>query len=436
MPKAKGKHQEKRLTPAEVRSFSHPGRYLDGGGLFLKVEANGAKRWGQRLMIRGKRCDLGLGGFPDVSLAEARKLAEANRKLAHDGGDPLAAKLAAARVPTFREAMEAYLSKKSAEFSSEKHQKQWRATLDAYALPKIGALRVSEITMSDVLRVLEPIWTSKTETASRLRGRIEGILSWATVAGHRSGDNPARWRGNLEEMLSKPSKITIKENHPALALADVPRWWCDLGRREGMSARALAFLTLTGARSGEVRGATWGEIVLEAQMWTVPAARMKAGREHRVPLTDEAVALLKNLPRMGGTDLVFPAPRGGMLSDMSISAVMRRMQESELERLEAQDKAEGQEPGTGPHGYIDPRNKRPAVPHGMRSVFRQWAAEKGFDRDMAELALAHQVGSEVERAYQRSDMVERRRAMMVAWGRFVLGKEVGNVVDLSDRLAG
>jgi integrase len=215
---------------------------------------------------------------------------------------------------------------------------------------------------------------------------------------YRSGDNPARWKGNLSEMLAKPGKVAAAGNWPALSLDDAPRWWRDLSKREGMAAAALRFATMTAARSGEVRGATWGEIDLDKALWTIPAARMKARREHRVPLTVEAVLLLRSLPRMEGSEFVFFAPRGGALSDMSISAVMRRMQEAE-------EKA-------GRPGYVDPRSRRPAVPHGLRSTFRDWAAEHGFDRDLAEIALAHSVGSEVERAYRRTDMLERRRAML------------------------
>ncbi|MGX1002005.1 integrase [Roseovarius sp. MBR-38] len=361
------------------------------------------------------------------------------------GRDPLAERREARGGLSFADAMDKYLAAKLHEFRNEKHKKQWRSTLDTYALPELGPKLVAEIDTRDVLKVLQPIWQSKTETAKRLRGRIEAVLSWTTVAGHRKGDNPARWKGNLSEILPKPSKVAKTGNQPALALADVPRWWAELAGREGMAARALQFLTLTAARSGEVRGMTWAELDFEpggaatpattatreteiqgkgaatpatTATWTIPASRMKAGRPHRVALTPEAVAILESLPRMDGTPYVFFAPRGGMLSDMSISAVMRRMQEAE-------EKA-------GRAGYLDPQNKRPAVPHGLRSTFRQWAAEQGFPRDMAEIALAHFIGSDVERAYQRSDMLERRRAMMAAWASFLRGETVqgGNVVAL------
>lgn len=409
---------EKVLTAAFLATDLAPGKYHDGGniGLFLRVEPNGKRFWVQRLTVKGKRTEIGLGSFPLVKLADARAKATENKRLTVLGGDPLEAKRKAKDALTFSKAMDLYLAKKEAEFRNEKHKKQWRSTLEAYAVPTLGNLSVASIETRHILKVLEPIWTDKTETATRLRQRIEAVLGWATVAGHRTGDNPARWGGNLEELLPKPSKVADKGNHAALSLGDVARWWQELAQREGMAAKALQFLTLAASRSGEVRGMTWGEVDLDAALWVIPAERMKAEREHRVPLTDEAVALLKALPRMDGSPYVFFAPRGGQLSDMSISAVMRRMQEAE-------EKA-------GRAGFLDARSKRPAVPHGLRSSFRDWAAEQGYERDMAEMQLAHNVGSEVERAYRRSDMLQRRRAMMDAWGRFVMGKAAENVISI------
>ena len=414
---------QKALSPRFVETATEPGKYFDGQGLFLRVAKNGAKQWVQRITIRGKRTELGLGSPPAVSLAMARGAALENRGKAMLGGDPLADKRNDREGLTFSGAVDKYLAVKLSEFRNEKHRKQWRSTLDTYAKPSLGSKLVSEITVQDVLRVLEPIWKDKTETASRLRGRIENVLSWATVAGHRMGDNPARWKGNLSEMLPKASKVAKGGNQPALAVGDVSRWWDELSRREGMAARALQFLTLTAARSGEVRGLTWDELELDEAatsatsatraVWTVPASRMKNGRPHRVPLTTEAAALLQALPRLENSPFVFFAARGGMLSDMSISAVMRRMQESEVK--------------AGRTGFLDPDSKRPAVPHGLRSTFRQWAAERGYPRDMAEIALAHFIGSEVERAYQRSDMLDRRRDMMAAWASFLVGVEVKGV---------
>ncbi|MEH6646346.1 tyrosine-type recombinase/integrase [Sulfitobacter sp.] len=414
---------ERALSARFVETVTEPGKHFDGQGLFLRVAKNGAKQWVQRITIRGKRRELGLGSPPAVPLAAARKVALESRGMAMQGGDPLAEKRAARASLTFAQAVDAYAAVKLKEFESEKHRKQWVSSIERLALPVLGDTSVRNIEVADVLRMLEPHWRERTVTAKKLRGRVEAILNWATVAGHRKGDNPARWAGNLKELLPAPSKVTQVQNQPALALGDLPEWWRSLALRDGMAAQALQFLTLTASRSGEVRGITWDELDLgpddgisahplatpaTTATWTIPAARMKAEREHRVPLTPQAVAILRALPRMKDSPYVFFAQRGGMLSDMSISAVMRRMQESEVK--------------AGRNGFVDPRSKRPAVPHGLRSTFRQWAAEQGYPRDMAEIALAHFIGSDVERAYQRSDMLERRRAMMVAWGRFLTGE--------------
>ena len=423
---------QKALTARFVETVTAPGKYHDGQGLILRVQPNGAKQWVQRITIRGTRSEMGLGSPPAIPLATARKLALEYRGAALMGRDPAQERRDARAGLTFDAAVERYLAAKLEEFSNDKHKAQWRSTLDTYAIPVLGPKLVKDIGLQDVLRVLEPIWQGKTETASRLRGRIEAVLSWATVAGHRTGDNPARWKGNLSEILPKPGKVAKGDNQPALALGDVPRWWAELAQRDGMAARAVEFLTLTAARSGEVRGMTWDEIdfggrdktdetpaatLATTATWNIPASRMKMGRAHRVPLTLEAVAILQSLPR-SESPYVFCAQRGGMLSDMTLSAVMRRMQEAE-------EKA-------GRAGFLDPTSKRPAVPHGLRSTFRQWAAERGFPRDMAELALAHRVGDETERAYQRSDMLERRREMMAAWAAFLRGEAgaAGKVVKL------
>ncbi|MBL3569398.1 site-specific integrase [Rhodovulum sp. BSW8] len=417
----------KELSALDVKRLEHPGRgrnavFAVGGvsGLMMQVAPTGAKSWILRATVGAKRRDIGLGGYPDVTLAQARERAREARDMIRQGIDPVeqrkAARAALAaqqrRGLTFAKAVEKYCAAKLGELRNEKHKAQWRSTLDAYAVPALGPMLVDEITVSDVQRALEPIWTSKTETASRLRGRIEAVLAWATVAGHRTGDNPARWKGNLDAILPKPGKVAKVAHHPALALADAPDWFADLRGRDGMATRALELMALTAARSGEVRGATWEEFDLTAGLWTIPAERMKAGREHRVPLTAEAVVLLKALPRMAGSSYAFPAARGGMLSDMALSACMRRINEAR----------EG--------GYLDPRSGRPAVPHGLRSTFRDWTAERGYPRDMAEIALAHTVGSDVERAYRRSDMLDRRRQMMAAWGAFLRGEAGAKVVKM------
>lgn len=401
------------LTHRQVEALDVPGKYYDLHGLFLRVRASGSKQWMQRVTINGKRHEMGLGSPPAVSLAAARKAALDNKGRAMLGGDPLAEKRALRDQLTFAEAVERYLASKLAEFENQKHGKQWRSTLERYALPVLGRMPVQSIGVLDVLRVLQPIWSDKTETANRLRGRIEAVLSWATVSGHRDGDNPARWKGNLSELLPKPTKISKPRHQPALSVSDLPHWWSKLAQRDGMAAKALQFLTLTAARSGEVRGMTWDEVVYssseegEGAIWAVPGARMKNGRDHRVPLPRAAVTLLRGLPRLEDSPFVFFSARGGMLSDMTISAAMRRLHEAQEQ--------------SGGLGYLDPKSKRPAVPHGLRSSFRQWAAEEGYPRDMAEMALAHWLGTDVERAYQRSDMLLRRRTMMEAWAGFVTG---------------
>ena len=403
------KKSRNKLTAALVKNVKKPGKYHDGGGmgLYLRVDKDETRYWIQRITINGKRREMGLGSPPVVTLVAAREQALDNKRLIRSGKDPLAEKRKAQQALVFAEAVEKYLLVKLKEFRNDKHRKQWRSTLDTYAIPVIGNMPVQNIQSRDVLDVLKPIWFEKTETASRLRGRIEAVLSWATVAELRKGDNPARWKGNLAELLPKPSKITKTGHFPALALSDLPDWWEKLSSREGMAAQALQFSCLTAARSGEVRGMVWGEVDLDTALWTIPADRMKAGSEHRVPLPSKAVELLDGLTRLNSSPFVFYAPQGGMLSDMSISAVMRRIQAAE-------------EKG-GRDGFLDARSKRPAVPHGLRSTFRDWAAEKGYDHVLAELALAHTVGSEVERAYRRTDLIEKRRAMLEDWAGFALG---------------
>jgi integrase len=390
-----------------------PDLFAVGGvvGLLMQITPNGAKSWMLRTTIDGKRRKMGLGSYPTVTLAQARERAHDASDAIWHGKDPIEERRAEAAVRfakearslTFADAVNQFLDAKLSEFKNEKHQKQWRATLETYACPVIGSQTVSTLDVHDIRKVLEPIWLSKTETASRLRGRIENVLAWATVAGHRDGDNPARWRGNLDAVLPKPSKIAKRGHWPALALPDTANWFDDLARRKGTAARALAFLALTVARSGEIRGAKWSEIDVEERLWTIPAHRMKVGKLHRVPLTDFAVELLQSQPRIGGSEFIFPAPRGGQLSDMALQAVMRRIHQK-------RDRG----------GYVDPQSGRPAVVHGLRSTFRDWAAERTeYPSDMAEIALAHTVGSEVERAYRRGDMIEKRRDMMAAWERFL-----------------
>ncbi len=419
------------LGPVDVKRLAHPGGKGNimvpvGGvtGLYMQLTPTGAKSWILRMLIGGRRRDIGLGGFPTVTLSQARDKAREARDKVERGVDPVEERKAAkARLiearrkgMLFSEAVDKALAAKLDAFRNEKHRAQWRSTLDNYAIPEIGAMPVGAIDTAAVLRCLQPIWATKTETATRLRGRIEAVLSWATVAGHRSGDNPARWAGNLKELLPAASKVAKESNHPALQLDDAAPWFSDLRARDGFPARALEFLALTAARSGEVRGATWDEIDLAKALWIVPARRMKMQREHRVPLTAEAVDLLKALPRLDGNPLVFPGAKGGQLSDMALSMLMKRQHTAAVDR--------------GTEGYLDRVSKRPAVPHGLRSTFRDWAAERTqYPGEMAEVALAHRISNAVEAAYRRGDMIEKRRRMMADWADFLSGRVLGgNVV--------
>lgn len=422
----------KELSHLEVKRLQHKGgvgnaTFAVGGvsGLLLQITPKGGRTWLLRASVGGRRREIGLGGFPDVTLAQARERARAAKDQIRSGVDPVEERkavrsaLAAAqrRGLTFAKAVEEYLSAKLDGFKNAKHRDQWRNTLQTYAIPHLGKMLVQDIAVQDVLLVLnqpvatgatDTLWQAKTETASRLRGRIEAVLSWATVSGHRSGDNPARWAGNLKELLPAASKVARKANQPALRVEDAPAWFSELRKRDGMGSRCLEFAALTAARSQEVRGARWDEIDLAKALWVIPAARMKMEREHRVPLPAAAVALLEALPRLTDNPLVFPAVRGGELSDMTLSATMKRLHEAEL--------AEGRQ------GFIDRVSKRPAVPHGLRSTFRDWVAERThFDGAMAEVALAHKVSNTVEAAYRRGDMVEKRRAMMAAWESYLTG---------------
>jgi integrase len=366
-----------------------------------------------------KRREIGLGGYPEVSLGRARERAAEAKDAIRRGVDPVeerkAAKAALAAAQrqgvTFTRAFENYAATKLPELSTERYRDQWRAVMEKHALRELGNMLVRDITRADVLRVLTPIWETRTETATKVRQRIEKTLDYAKAAGYRTGENPAAWRGNLELALPAPGKIAPKQNYPALQLKDAQRWWTALQGREGMGARALAFQALTASRTGAVRFATWDEVDLEAKLWTIQPGRRSSkipvnGRAHRVPLTQPMIDLLESSPRMG--ELVFTAPRGGSLSDATLGKVMRSIHEDDT--------------ANGGAGYVDAQTGEAAVPHGLRSTFRVWVAERtDFDGDMAEIALSHKVGSKVRQAYDRSDMLEKRRAMMAAWGEFLGG---------------
>ncbi|AUQ57408.1 putative phage integrase, catalytic core [Phaeobacter inhibens] len=420
----------KELTALEVKRLKHPGHGRNhtvavGGvsGLLLQITPNSGKSWVLRISVGNKRREFGLGSYPEIALGTARDRARELKGKVREGIDPIAERKTKQsaliaeqrRGLTFEAAVQKFLSAKLDDFSNPKHRQQWQNTLKTYAEPELGTMLVQDITVQDVLRALNPIWHTKTETASRVRGRIEAVLSWATVSGHREGDNPARWAGNLKELLPAPNKIKNEENYPALQIDDVQRWLGALRGMGGMARYALEFTLLTALRSQAIRFATWDEINFDTATWIVPAGHMKKKKEHRVPLSTGAIALLETVPRFEGSNLIFMAPRGGRLSDMTLSAAMKRLHNAELEKL-----------GTG---FVDQASGRPAVPHGLRSTFRDWVAERThFAGDIAEMALAHNVGNEVEAAYRRQQMVEKRRPLMQAWSDFVNGVQSDSVV--------
>lgn len=394
------------LTVARMKT---PGLHAVGGvaGLHLQITASGARSWILRVAIGGRRRDMGLGGFPDVSLQEAREKARAARRRIEDGVDPIeerrvqrgALAAATSKALTFEDAVRDYIAAHSIAWRNAKHRQQWESTLAEYAVPVIGALDVRQVETAHILKILQPIWAEKTETATRLRGRIERVLSRAAkVLAVDHYANPARWQGHLQEFLAAPTKIKQVRRMPALPFDEVPPFMRRLREAAGMGARCLEFVVLTAVRSGNARGAVWAEIDLDECVWTIPAGRMKAGREHKVPLSSPAVELLKSLPRFVGSDVVFPAPEGGFLSDMTLTAVLRRM------------------------GV-------PAVPHGFRSSFCDWSAERtNYPQEVVKMALAHTIGDKVEAAYRRGDLFLKRRRLMDAWAGFVTKAEAGQVV--------
>ena len=388
--KAKGKHPEKALTAVQVRSITKPRRYADGNGLYLTVDPSGAKRWMLRTIVQGKRRDIGLGGLSLVTLAEAREKALAYRKIAREGGDPLAEKKAAkaTTAPTFAEAAEQVHASNAPSWRNEKHAAQWINTLRTYVNPVIGDRRVDEIDTPDILRVLSPIWLTKPETARRVRQRIGTVLDWAKAAGFRIGENPV-----VGVAKGLPKQGDKDSHHTALPYAEVPSFVAKLraSTEQGEIARlAFEFLILTAARTGEVIGAEWSEIDDGETLWTIPAKRMKAGREHRVPLSIRAIEILARAKELAsGSDYLFPGQSGTKpLSNMVFLMALRRM-------------------------------KLEITAHGFRSAFRDWAAEQtNFPNEVAEGALAHTVKNKVEAAYRRGDLLAKRREMMQAWAAF------------------
>ena len=394
----------KQKLTARAAATTKPGRYGDGDGLYLVVAPSGARKWVYRFTYAGKVTEAGLGSADVVPLAAARDKAREARKLLEAGQNPIEAKRQAAIVkaekPTFGQAADALMASKESEWRNPKHRAQWRMTLTKYAAP-LWLRPVDEIDTAAVLAVLKPLWQTTPETASRLRGRIEAVLNSAKAQGHRSGENPAAWRGHLSHLLPKRGMLT-RGHHAAMAYADVPAFIAELRTRESLAALALEFTILTAARSGEVLGARWSEIDMVAKVWTIPAERMKATREHRIPLCDRAAAVLERLAQAKTGEFVFPGQRAGKPpSNAAMDQLLRRM------------------------------GQKGVTVHGFRSAFRDWTGnETHYQREVAEAALAHVVGDKAEQAYRRGDALEKRRALMEAWANFIEPRSGSNVVKL------
>jgi integrase len=387
------------LTPLAVKN-AKPGRHADGGGLHLLVKESGARSWVYRFMLNGKSRDIGLGtaGPDGISLADARDARDALRLKVKSGIDPLeerqreaAEALATAQAAqvagiTFKAVAETYIGANEGSWRNDKHRQQWKNTLATYVYPVIGELPVAEVGTAHVLQILEPIWKAKAETASRVRGRMETILDAAKARGYRDGENPARWRGHIAQILPVRSRLT-RGHHKALPYDAIPAFVGALHQREAVAALALEFTILTAARTGEVIGGKWDEVDLENAIWTIPASRMKAGKEHRVPLSPRAVEILKSTQGLR-KEWLFPANKGGSMSGMAMSMLLRRM-------------------------------KVDVTVHGFRSGFRDWSAEcTGYAHEVAEMALAHTIENKVERAYRRGDLFDKRRRLMDDWATY------------------
>ena len=391
-----------KLSPLKVAKLTAPGLYGDGNNLYLQIAPSGAKSWSFRFMIRGRAREMGLGPVALMSLAEARMRAIECRRLLLDGIDPIEHRQTqreakTVRGKTFATCAEAYIEAHQAGWSNAKHAGQWRATLATYAYPVFAETPVGAIDLDLVVKALKPIWTDKPETASRLRGRIESILDYATTQGWRQGDNPARWKGFLENLLPAKGRIARVAHHPALKWRDLPSFMAELAQQEGVAARALAFTILTASRSGETIGATWSEIDLAAKIWTIPEWRLKKRQgDHRVPLTDPVLAILATMRAAAGTPapaaFVFPGGKTGTgLSNMAMLILLRRMGRENI------------------------------TTHGFRSTFRDWAAEAtDYRHEVVEAALSHTVSDKVVAAYRRTDFFDRRRDLMVDWARYAL----------------
>lgn len=390
--------QINRLSAAAVNAKTRTGLYADGGGLYLQVAKGGSKSWIFRYMLSGRARKMGLGSINTVPLKLARERAAEQRLKLLDADDPIelrkAARMAKLAVSTevlsFKEAATQYIASHRAGWKNAKHAGQWQATLETYVFSVFGDLAVSRVDVALVMKVLEPIWSIKPETASRLRGRIESVLDWAKARHLREGENPARWKGHLDKLLPARNKVAKVKHHAALPYAETGAFISGVRELDGIGARALEFAVLTATRTGEAVGALWQEIDLDGSMWVIPAARMKAGKEHRIPLSGRAVEILKALPREDGNPHVFIGTRRGKpLSNMALLMTLRRMGRNDL------------------------------TTHGFRSTFRDWAAEQtAYPNELVEMALAHTVSDKTEAAYRRGDMVEKRRRLMDDWAVF------------------
>ncbi len=389
----------KELKPLAVAKLSKSGMHFVGGvaGLALRISPTGTRSWILRATVGNKRRDMGLGSYPEVSLAKAKQLAAEQRLKIKEGIDPILARQAAqsalkaeqASFISFEEAAQQYINAHRTGWKNAKHASQWRNTLKTYAYPVLSGLHVKDITIDHVLQVIEPIWETKTETANRVRNRIELVLGWAKARGSRTGDNPARWKGNLDALLPAPSRVSKVSHHKAMDWREVSTFIHGLKIHDSISAKALMLTILTATRSGEVRKATWDEIDLEQAVWTIPANRMKAGKEHRIPLSQEAIKTLLAQPHIANVPYIFSNKNGNPLSDMALTQLLRRME-------------------------LD------CTVHGFRSTFRDWAGETtAFPREVIEHALAHKLKDKVEAAYARGDLFTKRRKLMASWAEFI-----------------
>jgi integrase len=400
-----------KLKPLEVSKIKIPGYHGDGGGLWLQVSSSGSKSWIFRFTLNRKQREMGLGAVHTVSLAEARLKAREHRLMLQGGKDPLenreelkrADALARAKMMTFDQCANEYIATHRSGWKNIKHAGQWESTLTTYASPIFGAFPVAEIDTSLVMKVLSPIWTLKTETATRVRGRIESVLGWATTSCFREGENPARWKGHLENLLASPNKIKNVQHQPSLSWQEIGAFMIALRQQESIAAQAVEFCILTAARTGEVRGATWDEIDIEGGLWVIPDHRMKGGVKHHVPLSTGAKSLLSKIPKVG-KHVFTGANYGKGLSDMSLLEVCRRLDEANIK--------------SGGKGWKDPTLNRTITTHGFRATFRTWGGEfvaNSFPNEVLEHALAHKLPDKVEAAYTRGTMFEKRIMLMQAW---------------------